>query len=370
MLTGKAAIEANDWSKLGHAYGMATDTPVHLHALFGKDPDAQTEAIRHLNSAVIHQGTAYPATGPAALVVAGLLSDDQIDLDVSIRIDLMAFLVSVVEASRDLGLSIDELARMAMIEIEPPPDSDEDWLYTNEEAVEAFYAKGLLACIEAAPVLLPVMRDALSHPDPRVRSWGAMGASLLAGTEALREQSGDVARYLTAMALTARNSDERSTLVLAIGDLGVAPTAFLDDPSPAVRLCAALAPGLKDDPDSIFALLRTLERHAGEIDGWFVERPPQFVMQPRFSVVARVVEQVKDFDRLVNAAVAVAAITDMYCVDFDWGPLLTAAFPEGSGLIQTEAQRRYLGALVARRDLWDSDLWERLRVVQTGGAAV
>jgi hypothetical protein len=33
MLTGLAALENTDWSKLHHVYGRATDTPGHLRAL-------------------------------------------------------------------------------------------------------------------------------------------------------------------------------------------------------------------------------------------------------------------------------------------------------------------------------------------------
>lgn len=76
-------------------------------------------------------------------------------------------------------------------------------------------------------------------------------------------------------------------------------------------------------------------------------------MRPRFAVVKRLVQQVQDFDRLANAAIALVSVTAKYCVDWDWGPLLAAAFSDGSGSITTEAQRRFLGALVEKRELWD-----------------
>ena len=118
-------------------------------------------------------------------------------------------------------------------------------------------------------------------------------------------------------------------------------------------MCAALAPSLATERAAINELLNALEHHVGEIDGWFVETPPQFEMRPRFSVVRRLIEQVKDFDRLVDAGMAVASITAKYCVDYDWGPLLAAAFPGGRGTIKTEAQRRFLNALVKKSELWD-----------------
>jgi hypothetical protein len=119
-------------------------------------------------------------------------------------------------------------------------------------------------------------------------------------------------------------------------------------------MCAALAPSLAADPVAINELVNALELHAGEIDDWFVDKPPQFPMRPRFPVVARLVQQVKDFDRLVNAALALLDVTTKYCVDFDWGPFLVAAFSDGSGVAKTEAQRRFLSALVQKGELWDS----------------
>jgi hypothetical protein len=199
-----------------------------------------------------------------------------------------------------------------------------------------------------------VMLEGLVHSSPRVRAYAAIGAVTLAKTEPLRNYAKDLESRLLALAQAAHNSDERSAHVLALGDLGFSPIGFLEDTSPAVRTCAALAPSLAANPVAINELLNALEQHAAEIDDWFVDKPPQFPMRPRFPVVARLVQQVKDFDRLVNAAIALVAVSAKYCVDSDWGPLLAAAFSDGSGIVKTEAQRRFLGALVQKREVWDS----------------
>jgi hypothetical protein len=115
---------------------------------------------------------------------------------------------------------------------------------------------------------------------------------------------------------------------------------------------AALAPCLATDPAAIAELIKALEG-AANIDSWFVELPPQFSSRPRFAAVRRLVELVTEFERLARAAEAVISITPKYCADFDWGPLLAAAFRDGSGLAITEAQRRFLGALVKKAKLWD-----------------
>jgi len=130
-----AVLENTDWPKLHHAYGRATNTPGHLRALLREDLESRKQAMSHLWSAIIHQGTPWTATGPAALVVAGLLSDERIDRGEPIRADLLSFLVSVAEAPEQAGLSIEELERMAALDIEPFLDSEDDEaLYGTEDA--------------------------------------------------------------------------------------------------------------------------------------------------------------------------------------------------------------------------------------------
>jgi len=306
--------------------------------------------MSHLWSAIIHQGTPWTATGPAALVVAGLLSDERIDRGEPIRANLLSFLAGVAEVPEQTGWTIDELERMAAFDVEPFFNSEDD----NVDAANSFYARSILGCIEVAPVLMEVMLSELENSSPRVRACAAMGAVVLARTDSLRGYSKDLESQLLEMARSAQDTDERSSLVLALGDLGVSPRAFLEDASPAVRMCAALAPGLAADAGAINELLNALEHNAEKIDDWFVEKPPQFPMMPRFCIVQRLVEQVKDFDRLVNSAIAVVGVTTKRCADFDWGPLLAAAFSDGSGIVKTESQRRFLRALLRNEQIWDS----------------
>jgi hypothetical protein len=221
--------------------------------------------------------------------------------------------------------------------------------------------------MEVTPVLMDAMLEGMSHPDGRVRIRSVMGAATLAKTEALRSRAQEVQQRVLALAGAAGDADQRCAYVLALGDLGDRPVSFLDDPSSAVRMCAALAPGLATDPAAINVLIETLEQHVGEIDDWFKERPPQFGARPRFAIVARLTRQVKDFDRIANAAIAVARITSKYCVDYDWGLLLVAAFPDGTGEIRTSAQRCLLQALVDNKELWDPTFGNPLQWFKKAG---
>lgn len=370
MLIGLDALATTDWWRLHHAYGRATDTPGHLRALLEDDPKGRDKAIDHLFSAIIHQETPWTATGPAALVVAGLLVDERIDRVETMRAELLQFLVCVAEVAVSVRTMTADLERkVAAFDLEPLIDLEDEEGYEeasafwdavnrNEEAVEAFGARSQLGCVGAAPAIYKVMLEGLGDHRPFVRSVAGMGAAMLAW-------HGDVAELgskLRVLANRADDMDERSAHVLALGELGLSPVDFLNDPSPAVRLCAALAPSLGAHPRATDELLGALEKHACKIDGWFAQKPPQFPQNPRFYVVARLIERVNDFDRLAAAAIAVVRVTKKSCIDDDWGPLLAAAFPKGTGKIDTDAQRRFLTALVRNAKLWgptleDTDRW-------------
>jgi hypothetical protein len=49
------------------------------------------------------------------------------------------------------------------------------------------------------------------------------------------------------------------------------------------------------------------------------------------------------------------------------GPLLAAAVPDGSGTVTKEAQRRFLGAVISRADLWDFNLGNPLKWLRKAG---
>jgi hypothetical protein len=353
MLTGVAALESTDWLKLHHAYGPAVDTPEHLRALLKPESAPREAALKHLWSAIIHQGTPWSATGPVALVLAGLLSDKRLGEDHLIRAKLVRFLVGVAEAAASVEVSLEETRAEAARDIEAWLKGDGTELFEDHDASNTFMARAYLGCIEAAPVLWEVMVQNMESQDSGVRSCASMGAACLARTTLIKQHAATAKSRIYALARSAQDPDERSAHVLALGELGASPTEFLSDTSLPVQMCAALAPALASDPVALERLLYLLERNTSEIDRWFKVLPPQFHHHPRFDVISRLVAQVKDFDRLADAAIKVIAVAAKYSVDFDWGPLLAAAFADGSGVAQTAAQHRYLSALVNKRELWD-----------------
>lgn len=290
-------------------------------------------------------------------MVAGLLYDSRLDNDDFTRQALLSFLVSVAAVPNEFEWVMDELKTTAAFDLTPFLElEDEDLeaeLYDDEDAMNALYTQSLLSCIEVASVLQSVIVQGLSHSHSRMRAIAAAGVVEFAKNSSDDGFAEELKTGLHSLALAAQDSDERSAHVLALGELGISPLEFLEDPSPAVRMCAALAPALSTSPQALALLLEMLEQHAGEIDGWFTVKPLHFTLRPRFSVVQRVAQHIHDFDQLANAAIAVARITSKYCVDAEWGPLLVAAFSDGMGTISRESQRRFLEALTQNAELWD-----------------
>lgn len=343
-------IDAAQFGNLLHAYGRSTDTPAHLAALAGADPDARRAALEHLWSAVIHQGTPWTATPPAAVVVAELLAGPLLT-DAELRADLLGFLAAVAEAGW-VYENLDELAPPAGFDFDSAltaalDSGDEEELYGDEIMANALYGRAVGGCRAAVPALLPAIMSALSDPEAPVRA--AAAHALAACRASLTEpDAGDRLDELAAGA----GSDERAALVLAMGELGLKPLAYLDDPHPGVRACAALAPGLADDEAATAEILAAL-RDPAATDDWFTRRPPQLGMRMRFTLVAAAIDRIEDTARLLPAALAIAAIAHRHTVDHDWGPLLRAFFADYTGGSPTDIHTGYLAALVDNPDLWD-----------------
>ncbi|KXK62320.1 hypothetical protein AWW66_08800 [Micromonospora rosaria] len=348
-------IDTGRFATLLHAYGRATDTPGHLAALAGGDAASRNAALEHLWSAVIHQGTPWTATPPAAAAVAALINDPRLcgAADAALRANLLSFLAAVAESGRS-SPELADLADPAGVDVDAAlvaalDAGDEDEVFADEVLANALYARAVLGCRDVVPTVLDAATAALADPAPTVRAAAAHAVSVcrpaLTGTAT-------IARRLDALAAGA-GPDERAALVLAMGELGLAPRAYLADPHPGVRACAALAPALADDPVATTEILTALADPVAT-DDWFTQRPPQLHSRIRFALVDAAVARVDDPDRLLPAALALAPIVSPHTVRGDWGALLRALFAGRADDPLSPAQRRYLGALVDNADLWDA----------------
>lgn len=344
------------WHLLFHAYDIATDTPGHLAALRSGDAGARAAAFEHLGSAILHQGTVWTATPPALAAVTAALDDPAV---VAGRDPSLADLVGW------LGVVLESVGWIEFPDPAPAPPSPEEVgefmaAFADEEAdfgssvAEALMVHAVLDCRARAGAVAQVVTPLLEHPDVEVRTAaaGTLGHAL-ALAPAARD---DVAAALLAPAAGGR--DETAARILALRDAGADTSAWLDDPDPAVRACAAL--GVRTD-EATQILLDALVDPAA-VMAWFGEKPPQFPMHTHFALLAEVLDRDVPLARLRPAAEALIARSTGYTADHEWGPILRAAFPDVQftpGVRPdpprdlTEDQRAILRALVANESLWD-----------------
>ncbi|GAA5067024.1 hypothetical protein HNP84_001055 [Thermocatellispora tengchongensis] len=195
-----------DWSRLFHAYGMATDTPGHLRALVGDDEDARQTAIYHLDAAVIHQGTPWTVTPAAAEVVADLLADPATARPFAapheseerpLRAILLDFLAEAAHAAfpdapeeevraaaYPEGDDLDVPALAAEMFRTDALEDGEEWA---QEVLNTGISRAVLELREIAPTLAARVRPWLDDDDPYIR---ASAAEALAALEAVPPLTG------------------------------------------------------------------------------------------------------------------------------------------------------------------------------------
>ncbi|GAA3924345.1 HEAT repeat domain-containing protein [Actinomadura viridis] len=332
-------LKGTDWSSLEHAEGPAEDTPVHLSRLLDEDAGVRSEALERLEETLLPGGALFSATAPAALFVAAILADPRTlgqwksphpwyDLRHPFRARLLEWL--------------DDLAENA---VRGDPD--------RPAAADA--------CRAARPAVHDAVSPYIDDPDPIVREAALGAACALLKASDLAERRPEAAARVRRVLATCGGRRERAVAILALGRWGHDTTPLLADPDPAVRVCAALSPGLAGNPQATRVLLDALQDPAAA-DAWFTVPLPQFDGWFRFTLLAALLERTTAFEDVLPAALAVARITSDFTVDRDWGPLLARAFPRPyvPGDPLTAAQRAFLGALAGNFGCFRDDIPDRL----------
>lgn len=356
-------IEHTDWAALSHAYGSAEDTPAYLVNLLDDDPDTQAEALGMLEMSVLHQGTLYTATAPAALFVAGILDrpetlathsayfpwDDRIR---TLRAALVEWLGQVAEAaawdedSGEAGDGPDENdENNEDAEDAEDDEDDDDDEYDDHEAVAA--CRAIRADLFAA--VAPYLEDA----DSATRE-AALGAVVqLFRAPELADRRAAFVDVLSRLAAEDTDRRRRAIAVLTLGAWGADTTGALDDPDPAVRACAALAPTCAGDPRADAVVLDALTDPAA-VDSWFPDPLPHQDGRFRYRLMATAIARAAAFEDLLAVALVWAPLASEYGVDSDWGPLLAKAFPDPhtDGTELTGAQYAFLSAIADNDACW------------------
>ncbi|MFJ4713886.1 hypothetical protein [Streptomyces sp. NPDC088785] len=358
-------LRETDWDSLRHAYGSARDIPVSLCFLLDDDPKVRSSALGALDMGVLHQGSLYSVTAPAALFVAAILDhplgvtehEGHVPWDDGsprgLRASLLAWLGRVAESAaygEDPGRS-----RLCW-DWEPWHDALPD-----DRGPDDFAA--LHACRAIRPALYDAIEPSLSSPDPHVRE-AALGAAVqllrapgLAdriprAAALVRARVGDGSGRRQGDGSGRRQGDEkgrreRAVAAWALGQWRCDVSDLLVDPDPAVRVCAALGPDPADRPRALAVLLDAL-RDPETTDGWFPEPLPGLDGWFRFTVLRHALALAASFEEVAPVAVALVAGFRPSVVDYERGPLLLLAFPGGYDPAHplTPAQRDLLRAFV------------------------
>ncbi|MFJ6675031.1 hypothetical protein ACIQMJ_28345 [Actinosynnema sp. NPDC091369] len=340
MRSPRAVLEDTDWDSLSHAYDSAGDVPERLVGLLSEDAEVCGDVLAYLDAVILHQETICSATAPVALFVAGVLDDPRVRIrcesalpwderERPLRASLLEWLGNVAASAAYEDDDEDEY------------DEDDDWV----RAVEA--------CRAVRPELYARVVPFLDDGDPAVRQAAIGAVTHLVAAPDLADRRGDLADRLVAAARHA-TPVERAGVALTLGAWGVVAPSLSADDHPGVRACAALGAALDGDPAALDELRSALCDPVAA-DSWFAENPPQLDGRIRFALVEALLRRTTTFEEVVDAAVAVARMTNSYTVDRDWGPLLVRAFPEGFNPERalTGAQRRFLVAVVDNDECWE-----------------
>ncbi|WP_329127465.1 HEAT repeat domain-containing protein [Streptomyces sp. NBC_01465] len=338
-----------DWESLQHAYGSGEDIPLSLCSLVDEDPEVRSEALAALDMGVLHQGSLYSVTAPAALFVAAIL-DHPVSLTEheghfpcddgpprSLRAALLVWLGQVAESA---AYGEDPVRDRTNWQWEPWHDETRREYAPDELAA-------LYACRETRPTLYDAVEPFLSSPDAHVRE-AALGAALpLLLAPELADRVPWAVTLLRARLGPAAGRGERASVARALGVWRIDTSDLLDDPDPAVRVCAALGPAHVDRPRALGVLLDAL-RDPRTTDGWFPEPLPGLDGWFRFTVLRSALALAETFEEVAPVAVAIVAAGGTSVTDHERGPILLRAFPGGYDPTHplTAAQRALLRAFV------------------------
>ena len=337
-----------DWASHRHAYGSGEDIPITLCSLVDEDAEVRSKALAALDMGVLHQGSLYTVTAPAALFVAAIL-DHPVGLaeheghfpwddgQRSLRSALLGWLGQVAESAAH---GEDPSRDRANWEWRP-------WHEDTRRERDPDELAALRACRDIRPTLYDAVEPYLSSSDLHICE-AALGAAMpLLSAPDLADRVPRAAALLRARlgAMTGRR--ERAAVARALSLWGMDTSDLLVDSDPAVRVCAALGPVRVDRPRALAVLLDAL-RDPGTTDGWFPVPLHGVDGWFRFTVLRSALDLAASFEEVAPVAIAMVATGRRSIVDNESGPILFRAFSGGYDPTHslTPAQRALLRAFV------------------------
>ncbi|MFI1508221.1 hypothetical protein [Streptomyces sp. NPDC020597] len=319
-----------DWASHRHAYGSGEDIPVSLCSLVDEDPHVRSEALAALDMGVLHQGSLYTVTAPAALFVAAILGHPT-DLAEheghfpwddgpprSLRAALLGWLGQVAESA---AYGEDPVRDRANWEWQP-------WHEDTRDERDPDELTALQACRDIRPALYDAVEPFLSSYDPHVCEAALSAATPLLFAPDLADRIPRAAVLLRARLGTMTGRRERAAAARALSLWGTDTSDLLADTDPAVRVCAALGPVRVDRRRALAVLLDAL-RDPRATDGWFPQPLRGVDGWFRFTVLRSALDLAASFEEVAPVVIAMVAAGSQSLVDNERGPILFRAFPGG-----------------------------------------
>ncbi|MEU6754046.1 HEAT repeat domain-containing protein [Spirillospora sp. NPDC046719] len=188
-----AGLDDVDWAGLRHAYGYADDVPALLRTLRTPDQEERQNALHTLYASIYHQGSRYPASGPAVPFLLALAAepttpdrDDPLYLATGMAIGSDE---SHLPAGVDIAGWRSEVARLRASDAAEEKRRLDAWVAEAADPRERrsrelrckhfdfadalMNAEAELAAYDAVQAGLPLVRDLLADDDTFVRAAAA-----------------------------------------------------------------------------------------------------------------------------------------------------------------------------------------------------
>ncbi len=128
-------LNAVPWSKLGHAYGEASDVPDLIRGLASPEQEVYQRAIGRLWSSVIHQGTVYSSTAYIVPFFCELLEAPEVQN----KTGLLAYLAAIAHGDSYCDVHEREPERRNTLQMQQQIAEELSWVEVTSKAVSDGY---------------------------------------------------------------------------------------------------------------------------------------------------------------------------------------------------------------------------------------
>ncbi|MEY9930651.1 hypothetical protein ABH926_005298 [Catenulispora sp. GP43] len=301
-----------DWAKLIHAFGAATNIPSYITDWRGANLRRKLDADNYLRMAGFAYGL-WPATAPITLTLLDFLDGPDIDGDDAylplLFIDRIAHQCDRGDDAGAVGAAVTSHAAEIASWISAYAEADHHGQGRLRDdgsgLADLVNARSRLECFDLIPRLLPAVLPWMHDGRIRRRAWIAATITAMARHPGLADQRSALQATIERTASAESDPHELSTLLIALGDLGGKPSAWLDHQHVGVRISAAIALGLAGD-DAAAPVLRKAAREPAAYFASFGDMAPpgQFMTPPHGrDVLSEALRRIEDgLDRATDLA--------------------------------------------------------------------